>query len=141
VTIYHRGDALDAQAALQAKVARDPKIAIALNTTIEEIVGDDAVAGVRVRDVRQDATRVDAVKGVFVYAGLEPNTAFLSNMLTLDAAGHIETDIGMRTSLAGVFAAGDIRAHSVAQLAAAAGDGATAAIAAVRYLRGERAER
>jgi thioredoxin reductase (NADPH) len=74
------------------------------------------------------------VKGVFVYVGLEPNTAFLRGLLALDATGHIETDINMRTSLAGVFAAGDIRRHSVAQLAAAAGDGATAAVSAFRYL-------
>ena len=79
-------------------------------------------------------TRLAPVKGVFVYVGLEPNTAFLRGVLALDAAGHIETDIMMRTSLAGVFAAGDIRAGSVAQLAAAAGDGATAAISAFRYL-------
>jgi thioredoxin reductase (NADPH) len=55
----------------------------------------------------------------------------------LDATGHIETDVMMRTSLAGVFAAGDIRKNSVAQLAATAGDGATAAISAFRYLRNE----
>jgi thioredoxin reductase (NADPH) len=73
---------------------------------------------------------------VFIHVGLEPNTAFLRNVLTLDPAGHVETDILMRTSLAGVFAAGDIRRHSVAQLAAAAGDGATAAISAMRYLQG-----
>jgi thioredoxin reductase (NADPH) len=73
--------------------------------------------------------------GVFVAVGLDPATAFLRSVLTLDAAGHIETDILMRTSLAGVFAAGDIRKNSVAQLAAVAGDGATAAISAFRYLK------
>ena len=83
---------------------------------------------------RPGRTRLAPVNGVFVYVGLEPNTAFLRGVLALDAAGHIETDIMMRTSLAGVFAAGDIRAGSVAQLAAAAGDGATAAISAFRYL-------
>jgi len=59
-------------------------------------------------------------------------------VLTLDTTGHIWTDISMRTSLEGVFAAGDIRKHSVALLAAAAGDGATAAISAMRYLTGAR---
>jgi thioredoxin reductase (NADPH) len=76
---------------------------------------------------------------VFVYIGLEPNTAFLRDVVALDAAGHVETDAMMRTSLAGVFAAGDIRKNSVAQLAAAAGDGATAATAAFRYLRSDTA--
>jgi len=62
-------------------------------------------------------------------------TAFLRGMLALDSSGRIETDIMMRTSVEGIFAAGDIRKDSVALLAAAAGDGATAAIAAFRYLK------
>jgi thioredoxin reductase (NADPH) len=79
--------------------------------------------------------RAHAVTGVFVYVGLEPNSAFLRGVVALDPAGHIDTDIMMQTSIPGIFAAGDIRAHSVAQLAAVAGDGATAAIAAWRYLK------
>src|SRR5205823_7207316 len=101
---------------------------------VEEIIGTDAVTAVRLRELATGAVRVQAISGVFIHVGLEPNTAFLRNVLALDVAGHIETDILMRTSLAGVFAAGDIRKNSVAQLAAAAGDGATAAISAVRYL-------
>ena len=132
VTIFHRGERLDAQKALQDKA--HGKVEIALNTTVEEIVGEDVVTGVRLRDLNTGSTRVQPVKGVFVYVGLAPNTAFLRGVLALDAAGHIETDINMRTSVAGIFAAGDIRKHSVAQLAAAAGDGATAAISAFRYL-------
>jgi thioredoxin reductase (NADPH) len=73
---------------------------------------------------------------VFVYVGLEPNSAFLQGVVALDPTGHIETDIMMHTSAPGVFAAGDIRAGSVAQLTAVAGDGATAAIAAFRYIKG-----
>src|SRR5213078_2187714 len=102
----------------------------------EEIMGADVVAAVRLRELDSGTARVHATDGAFIHVGLEPNTAFLRNVLALDAAGHVETDILMRTSLAGVFAAGDIRKHSVAQLAAAAGDGATAAISAVRYLLG-----
>jgi thioredoxin reductase (NADPH) len=134
VTVLHRGERLDAQRALRDRVAANRKIEIALQTMVDEIVGEQAVSGVRLRDVRTGTSRLAPVKGVFVYVGLEPNTAFLRGALALDAAGHIETDIMMRTSLAGVFAAGDIRAGSVAQLAAAAGDGATAAISAFRYL-------
>jgi thioredoxin reductase (NADPH) len=134
VTIFHRGEHLDAQKKLRDDAATHGKIAIALNTAVEEIVGEDAVTGVRLRDAKTGSTRLQAIKGVFVYVGLEPNTAFLRGVLALDAAGHIETDINMRTSVAGIFAAGDIRQHSVAQLAAAAGDGTTAAISAFRYL-------
>jgi len=134
VTVLHRGECLDAQQALCDQVAANRKIEIVLQTVVEEIVGESAVSAVRLRDLATGTTRFAPVKGVFVYVGLEPNTAFLRGVLALDAAGHIETDIMMRTSLAGVFAAGDIRAGSVAQLAAAAGDGATAAISAFRYL-------
>jgi thioredoxin reductase (NADPH) len=134
VMVVHRGERLDAQRALRDRAAASCKIEIVLQTMVEEIVGEAAVSGVRLRDVKTGTTRLAPVKGVFVYVGLEPNTAFLRGVLALDAAGHIETDITMRTSLAGVFAAGDIRAGSVALLAAAAGDGATAAVSAFRYL-------
>ena len=67
--------------------------------------------------------------------GLSPTARSCAASVALDPAGHIDTDIMMRTSVPGIFAAGDIRAHSVAQLAAVAGDGATAAIAAWRYLK------
>jgi thioredoxin reductase (NADPH) len=138
VTIIHRGESLDAQQALQDRIAANGKIAIVLQTSVEEIIGDESVSAVRLRDLASGATHLQEAKGVFVYVGLEPNTAFLRGVLKLDAAGHIETDINMCTSLAGVFAAGDIRQHSVAQLAAAAGDGATAAISAFRYLQSPR---
>jgi thioredoxin reductase (NADPH) len=134
VTVIHRGESLAAQHALRNKAAASGKIEIVLQTVVEEIVGVDAVAAVRLRDLATGAARLQDARGVFVYVGLEPNTAFLRDVLALDATGHIATDIDMRTSLAGVFAAGDIRQHSVAQLAAAAGDGATAAISAFRYL-------
>jgi thioredoxin reductase (NADPH) len=134
VKLFHRGAQLDAQQVLRDRVADTDKIEVLLDTIVEEIVGEDAVTGVRLRDAKTGHTRLEACRGVFVYVGLEPNTAFVRGVLALDPSGHIETDINMRTSLAGVFAAGDSRAHSVAQLAAAAGDGATAAIAAFRYL-------
>ncbi len=135
VTIIHREEQFDAQRVLIDRVAANGKIEIVPKTAVEEIFGDDSVSGVRLRDLTSRAVRDHAVKGVFVYVGLEPNTAFLRGTVALDPAGHIETDIMMRTSVPGIFAAGDIRAHSVAQLAAVAGDGATAAIAAWRYLK------
>jgi thioredoxin reductase (NADPH) len=132
VTVFHRGAALRAQQALIERAGG--KISMALNTIVEEILGEDAVAGVRLRDVTSGATRAQALKALFVQVGAEPTTAFLRGVLALDPMGHIETDAMMRTSVAGIFAAGDIRKSSVAQLAAVAGDGATAAVAAFRYL-------
>ena len=135
VTIVHREEQFDAQRVLLDRVAANGRIELVPKTAVEEIFGDDTVSGVRLRDLTSRAVRDHAVKGVFVYVGLEPNTAFLRGTVALDPAGHIDTDIMMRTSVPGIFAAGDIRAHSVAQLAAVAGDGATAAIAAWRYVK------
>jgi thioredoxin reductase (NADPH) len=132
VTLFHRGPRLDAQQALREQVAACDKIEVVSDTAVEEILGDDRVTGLRL--LAAGGTRVHETAGVFVYVGLEPNTAFLRGLLALDPTGHIETDLNMRTSVHGIFAAGDIRKSSVALLAAAAGDGATAAIAAVRYL-------
>jgi thioredoxin reductase (NADPH) len=134
VTVFHHGLSLDAQQALRERIAANPKVEVVLDTVVEEILGEGAVSGVRLRALRTGVTRLHQTAGVFIYVGLAPNTAFLRGLLALDACGHIETDINMRTSVDGIFAAGDIRRFSVAQLAAAAGDGATAAIAAVRYL-------
>jgi thioredoxin reductase (NADPH) len=133
VTIFHRGPTLRAQHALVERASG--KISIAFNTVVEEILGDETVTGVRLRDITSGATRSQALKALFVQVGAEPNTAFLRGVLALDPIGHVETDAMMRTSVPGIFAAGDIRKSSVAQLAAVAGDGATAALAAFRYLR------
>ncbi len=135
VTIIHRGTTLDAQRVLIDRVTAHGKIEIALSTAVEAILGDDRVAAVNLRNLATATTYDRPVKGVFVYVGLAANTAFLGPLVALDANGQIETDRMMRTSVPGIFAAGDIRAHSVAQLTAAAGDGATAAIAAWRYLK------
>ncbi len=135
VVVIHRGAQLEAQRVLVDRACSNDKIEVVLGAVVEEILGDFAVSAVRLRDAKAGTTQERPVKGVFTYVGLEPNTAFLRGVVALDPAGHIETDIMMATSAPGVFAAGDIRAHSVAQLAASAGDGATAAIAAFRYLK------
>jgi thioredoxin reductase (NADPH) len=137
ITVYYRGETPRAQKAVLDAARATPKIAVETNTLVEALLGDDGVSGVRLRDSKTGATRERALKGVFIFAGLDPNTAFLQGVVDLDPAGHIVTDVCMRTSLPGVFAAGDIRQHSVAQLAAAAGDGATAAITAHRWLAGQ----
>ena len=134
VFVFHRGAELAAQQALIAAARASGKIEIVPETEIEAILGDSAVTGVRLRGPA-GAPEVRAATGVFIYVGLEPNTAFLRGVVALDGAGHIETDIMMRASAPGIFAAGDIRKASVALVAAAAGDGATAAIAAYRYLK------
>ena len=136
VLVFRRGEGFSGQQVLQARVTSSPKIEVRDNTTVTAILGDAQVEGISVEDSESGETsRVD-LSGVFVYVGLEPNTQYLRELLPLDNAGHIPTDIWMRTELPGLLAAGDIRQHSAAQLVSAAGDGATAAIAAHRYIHG-----
>jgi len=136
VIIFHRRGELRGQAVLRDRVLSHPKIELQYNTVVDTIHGDGQVDGVGVTDVvTEEPTRVD-LSGLFIYVGLDPNSQYLSEVLPLDNAGHIPTDIWMCTPAAGLLAAGDIRQDSAAQLASAAGDGATAAIAAQRYIEG-----
>ena len=136
VILFHRGDAFSGEKILQERVLSNPKIEVRWNTVVSEILGEGQVEGVAVVDATSGETsRVD-LSGVFIYIGLDPNTEYLRDALPLDNGGHIPTDVWMATPARGVFAAGDIRQNSAAQLVSAAGDGATAAIAARRYLEG-----
>src|SRR5262249_12319766 len=96
VTLFHRGPAIRAQQALHKLAAANDRIALVPHTVVEEIVGEDTVSGVRLHDLASAARRNHALNGLFVYVGLEPNTAFLRGVLALDPAGHIETDLMMR---------------------------------------------
>jgi thioredoxin reductase (NADPH) len=134
VLIVDRAHHSAAQEVYQRRVREHAGISLRGSTVIEEILGENTVSAVRLRDMRTDAVSVWETAAVFVYVGLEPNTVFLRDVLRLDGSGHIPTDIWMRTELPGLFAAGDVRADSASQAIAAAGDGATAAVAAHRYL-------
>ena len=134
VLVLSRDDRFHGQKVLQDRVLGHDKIEVRWNTSVDGVLGDGLVDGVSVTDLPSgETTRLD-VSGVFIYVGLEPSSSFLSGSLELDAAGHVPTDIWMRTDLPGLFAAGDIRQSSAAQLVTSAGDGATAAIAAQRYV-------
>jgi thioredoxin reductase (NADPH) len=136
VLLFERGEALTAQHSLLDALKTRSGVDVITNASVEAVLGEDAVTGVKVRDTRSGEMREEAVAGVFVYAGLQPNTAFLQGVVDLDPAGHIVTDIDMRSSVPGVFAAGDVRQRSVSLLISAMGDGATAAVSAYRYVRG-----
>ena len=134
VLIFHRGEAFNAQQTYRQRVEDERKIEVCYSTEVREIIGESEVTGVRVHDLATDTERIVELGGLFVYVGLVPNSGFLEGLLTLDADGRIPTDIWMRTELPGLFAAGDVRRDSASQAITAAGDGATAAIAADRYL-------
>jgi thioredoxin reductase (NADPH) len=138
VFLIHRGPALRAQAYLQARVRASQRIEVLLNTTVDRIVGDGTVTGVHVLDQSPTRARDIDVSGVFVFIGLVPNTQLLEKLIQPDAAGHLPVSPWMETELVGVYAAGDLRQHSSRQLASASGDGATAAIAADRYIKANR---
>jgi thioredoxin reductase (NADPH) len=136
VVLFHRRNRLRAQKALQDKIVRNPRVELAYNTVVESVLGGNMVSGVRVRNVITNlADRVD-LQGIFIYVGLEPNTEFIRGIVRADNAGHIAVNAMMETDVPGIYAAGDIRQHSVSQLVSSAGDGATAAIAAFRYISG-----
>ena len=134
VIIFHCHADLDGQAVFQQRVQADPKIELRPNTEVTALLGDAMLEGVTTQHTESGETSQVALSGLFVFVGLEPNTGFLDGVVPLDNAGHIETDIWMRTPTRGIFAVGDIRQHSAALLASSAGDGATAAVAAIRYI-------
>lgn len=133
VTVIHRGSAPSARPAAIALLAALPHIRIVADAEVVAIEGDTRVTGVAIR--RGGQTEHRACRAVFAYTGLEPRSSFLQGIVALDAGGHIVTDLMMSASRPGLFAAGDIRAGSVRLLASVAGDAATAAISAVRYLQ------
>lgn len=134
VVIVHRGAALRAQAAYRDALAGNPKIELRCNSEVTEIVGEASVTGVKVRDRATDGMSLLEVAGVFAYIGLAPNSASLAEQIVLDPDARIPTDSAMRTALKGVCAAGAVRAGWPGRAAAAAGDGAAAAIAIDHYL-------
>lgn len=134
VIVIHRRDQLRATRILQDRAFANPKIAFLWDTVVESIIGEKFVKEIRLRNVKTREVSSLEVSGVFVAVGLRPNTGYLRGLLTLDEAGFISVNGQMETGVPGVFAAGDIRAGSIRQVVSAAGDGATAAIAAEKFL-------
>ncbi len=132
--IIHRRDTLRASAILQERAFAEPKIDFIWNTVIEEILGESAVTGLRLRNTVTGEVSTLDVGAIFIFIGLTPNTQYLRGKLRMDAGGHIIVNEWMDTDVPGLFAAGDIRANSARQVVSAAGDGATAAIRADHYI-------
>ena len=135
VTILHRRDTLGACQMLQERARKTDKLTLRWNTVLKAIEGEEGVERVQIEDTQTGKQSQLEVAGVFIYAGLTPNAPFLNGLVPINEQGQIITDLQMRTSIPGILAAGDVRCESSRQLISAAGDGATAALAAVRYLR------
>lgn len=134
VTIFHGEAATSSQQTFWRRVREHAKIDVRYNTIVDEILGDEAVTGVLVRDAVTGEKSQVQLAGIFIYAGLEPNTEFVKSLLRLDKDGRIPTDAWMRTELPGLFAAGDLRTDSAGLAITSSGDGAVAAFAAGRYI-------
>jgi len=133
VTVVHRGRHPAARDATVRLVEATANIKVLPNAEIAAIIGDEKVTGVQLRSGGR--LELKPCRGVFVYVGLLPATGFLQGFVDLDADGRVVTDLMLRTSRPGVFAAGDIRAQSPGLLASIAGDGATAGFAAAGYAK------
>jgi thioredoxin reductase (NADPH) len=134
VVLIDEEETLGGQETYGRRVRESAHVEIKHHTVVEEILGDGVVDGLRVRDLATGETSTLPAAGIFVHVGRLPNSECLEGVVDLDDGGHLPTDIWMRTEARGLFAAGDVRAGSAGQAISAAGDGATAAIAAHRYL-------
>lgn len=136
VVLVHEGEAFGGQETYVRRVLESEHVEVRHRTVVEELLGDGRIEGLRVRDLASGESSAVEVAAVFVHVGRVPNTAFLEGVVALDERGCVATDAWMRTERPGLFAAGDVRSDSAGQAITAAGDGATAAVAAHRYLAG-----
>jgi thioredoxin reductase (NADPH) len=135
VTIIHRRDELRASKIMQDRAQANPKIDFKWNAAVEHVVGNGAVQALELRDTVTGAQSELEVQGLFVAIGHDPNTALFKGQLTLDDNGYIVTESNStRTSVPGVFAAGDVQDHVYRQAITAAGSGCMAAIEVERWL-------
>jgi len=135
VYVIHRRDQLRAGEVLQQRAFAHPKLEFVWSTVVEEAVGEKMLNGLRLRNVKTGQQSVLKVDGAFVAVGLMPNSRSFFDILELDDTGYIVTDEMMATSALGIFAAGDVRRNSPRQIAAAVGDGVTAAMSAFKYIQ------
>ncbi|NJL04031.1 MAG: thioredoxin-disulfide reductase [Chloroflexaceae bacterium] len=134
LVIVHRRDSLRASAIMQERALTNPKIRFEWDSVVEEIVGEEKVTGIRVRNLKTDATKLIETDGVFPFIGHVPNSQLFAGQLATDESGYLITDHRRRTGVPGVFAAGDVVDHIYRQAVTAAGEGCQAAMEATWFL-------
>ena len=135
VTIVHRRDELRAQKVLQDRAFANEKIRFVWDSVVERIHGDERkVTGVTFKNVKTGETSQADFGGIFIYVGLDPVSEFAADLGITDEAGWILTDHQMKTSVAGIYAVGDVRQKDLRQITTAVGDGAIASQEAYKYL-------
>lgn len=135
VTLIHRRDELRANKLAQSRAFANEKLHIMYDTVVDEIVGEDKVTQLKLRNKKTDETSTLDVNGVFIFVGYLPNASFLPAELEVDAQGYIVTDEEMATNVPGVFAVGDVRQKKLRQVTTAVGDGGAVMHAIEDYLR------
>lgn len=134
VTIVHRRDELRAQKVLQDRAFANEKINFIWDSVVREIKGENRVESVVIENVKSGQVTEQAFGGVFIYVGLDPVSDFTKDLHIQDQAGWIVTDDHMKTSVAGIFAVGDVRQKDLRQVTTAVGDGAIAGQEAYKYI-------
>ena len=135
VIVLHDEGILDCNRLSAEEAFKNPKMEFIWNSTLDEIIGDESVERVKVKNLKTSEITDIPCKGVFFFVGMIPNTEFLEETdLKLDKRGHIECDALLNSSISGVFVAGDVREKYLKQVITAAADGAIAAVAAEKYL-------
>ena len=134
VTLIHRRDSLRASKIMQERALKNPKISVLWDTAVEEVLGDNAVEELRLRNLKTGQESKLVVGGVFIAIGHTPNTTLFQGQIDLDEQGYIIQREHTMTNVPGVFAAGDVTDHRYRQAVTAAGDGCRAAIDAERWL-------
>jgi thioredoxin reductase (NADPH) len=134
VTVIHRRDKLRASAIMQARAKSRPNIEFIWNSVVEEVLGENKVEGVRIRNLVTNEVSIMNVSALFVAIGHQPNTEIFKGQLEIDEKGYLKVRNETRTNIEGVFAAGDVADPVYRQAVTAAGLGARAALDAVRYL-------
>jgi thioredoxin reductase (NADPH) len=137
VTIIHRRDQLRASKIMQARARENDKIEFVWNHVVDDVLGENSVEGVVLRNVETDETSTLAVTGLFVAIGHKPNTDLFKGQLEMEDTGYLVTHDGTKTNVEGVFACGDVQDHTYRQAITAAGSGCMAAIDAERWLEAD----
>jgi len=136
VIVIHDEGVLDCNKMSAEKAMKNPKIKWVWNSVLDEILGEELVEGVNIKNIKTGEVSNLEVNGVFVFIGSIPITDFLQGIVALDKQGYIITNEKMETDIPGVYAVGDARAKYLRQVVTAAADGAIAAVSAERYLEG-----
>jgi thioredoxin reductase (NADPH) len=137
VTILHQFDHFQSSKAAQDEALHNPNISVVWDTEVRKINGENFVKSVTVENLKTREVKEMETEGVFVYIGMQPKTDLFKGKLELDQYGYIIADEDMKTSVPGVYVAGDVRVKKIRQIATAVGDGVIAGIMAERYINGK----